>query len=283
MTVHRALKFVSHSVVLRTISAAFSLSLLVSCSNFAGLPDFSGVQPPLVFNGPPPVASIIVSAPLAGNFAAPAAAASPSPIAPATSPTKWGDPLVATPPVASAAPAGAAPPGNTSNSGNTGIADASYVIGPEDALDIAVWKDETLKAATLVRPDGGISFPLAGDFIVAGLTASQVRDELVRRLEKFIPEPVVTVQVVRVASYRIYVLGRVNKPGDILAGRNIDVLQALSIAGGMTPFASEDGIRIIRKVAGQTVSIPFQYSRVRKSGDLSQNITLRSGDVLMVP
>jgi polysaccharide export outer membrane protein len=163
------------------------------------------------------------------------------------------------------------------------VGDPAYVIGPEDALEISVWRDETLKAATLVRPDGGISFPLAGDFIVAGRTAAQVRDELVRRLSKYIPEPVVTVSVARVASYRIYVLGRVNKPGDFQVGRNIDVLQALSIAGGMTPFASEDGIQIIRKVEGRPVAIPFEYSRVRKGGDLSQNITLKSGDVLLVP
>lgn len=161
--------------------------------------------------------------------------------------------------------------------------DPAYVIGPEDALEISVWRDETLKAATLVRPDGGISFPLAGDFIVAGKTAAQVRDELVKRLSKYIPEPVVTVSVARVASYRIYVLGRVNKPGDFQVGRNIDVLQALSIAGGMTPFASEDGIQIIRKVGGKPTSIPFEYSRIRKGGDLSQNITLKSGDVLLVP
>lgn len=163
------------------------------------------------------------------------------------------------------------------------ITDPGYVIGPEDALDISVWKDETLKAATLVRPDGGISFPLAGDFIVAGKTVAQVREELVRRLEKYIPEPVVTVSVVRVSSLRIYVLGRVNKPGDFQVGRNIDVLQALSIAGGMTPFAKEDDIRIIRKVKGESISIPFEYSRIRKGGDLSQNITLHSGDVLLVP
>lgn len=163
------------------------------------------------------------------------------------------------------------------------VADPAYVIGPEDALEISVWRDETLKAATLVRPDGGISFPLAGDIIVAGKTATQVREELVTRLSKYIPEPVVTVSVVRVSSYRIYVLGRVNKPGDFQVGRNIDVLQALSIAGGMTPFASEDGIQIIRKVDGKPQSIPFEYSRVRKGGDLSQNITLKSGDVLLVP
>lgn len=162
-------------------------------------------------------------------------------------------------------------------------ADPAYVIGPEDALEISVWRDDTLKTASLVRPDGGISFPLAGDVIVAGKTAVQVREELVKRLSKFIPEPVVTVSVVRVSSYRIYVLGRVNKPGDFQVGRHIDVLQALSIAGGMTPFASEDGIQIIRKVDGKPVSIPFEYSRVRKGGDLSQNITLKSGDVLLVP
>jgi len=158
-----------------------------------------------------------------------------------------------------------------------------YLIGPEDALEIAVWRDDTLKATALVRPDGGVSFPLAGDLIVAGMTASQVRDELVKRLEKFVPEPVVTVSVVRVASYRIYVLGRVNKPGDFQVGRNLNVLQALTLAGGMTPFASEDEIRIIRNIGGGTVSIPFQYSRIRKGVDLSQNITLRSGDVLLVP
>ncbi|MBC7956231.1 MAG: polysaccharide biosynthesis/export family protein [Cytophagales bacterium] len=163
------------------------------------------------------------------------------------------------------------------------VADPAYVIGPEDALEISVWRDDTLKASTLVRPDGGISFPLAGDLIVAGKTAVQVREELAKRLSKYIPEPVVTVSVVRVSSYRIYVLGRVNKPGDFQVGRNIDVLQALSIAGGMTPFASEDGIQIIRKVDGKPTSIPFEYSRVRKGGDLSQNITLKSGDVLLVP
>jgi polysaccharide export outer membrane protein len=162
-------------------------------------------------------------------------------------------------------------------------ADPAYQIGAEDALDIAVWRDDTLKATALVRPDGGISFPLAGDFKVAGLTANQVREELVKRLEKFVPDPVVTVSVVRVSSYRIYVLGRVNKPGDYQVGRNLNVLQALTLAGGMTPFAAEDEIRIIRNVDGTTVSIPFDYARIRKGGDLSQNITLRSGDVLLVP
>jgi polysaccharide export outer membrane protein len=163
------------------------------------------------------------------------------------------------------------------------VEDPAYVIGPEDALEISVWKEDQLKSTTLVRPDGGISFPLAGDLLVAGRTAAQVRDELVKRLARFVADPEVTVSVVRVSSYRIYVIGRVNRPGDIAVGRNIDVLQALSLAGGMTPFASEEGIQIIRRVDGKPVSIPFDYSRIRKGGDLSQNITLKSGDVLLVP
>jgi len=160
---------------------------------------------------------------------------------------------------------------------------AAYIIGAEDALDIAVWKDDALKATTLVRPDGGISFPLIGDIVAAGRTAPQLRDEITRRLEAFVPEPVVTVSVLRVASQRFYVLGRVNKPGDFPVGREVDVLQALSLAGGTTPFAQEDSIRIIRRVDGQSVSIPFDYARIRKGGELSQNITLRSGDLLLVP
>jgi polysaccharide export outer membrane protein len=158
-----------------------------------------------------------------------------------------------------------------------------YVIGAEDALDITVWRDDTLKANALVRPDGGISFPLVGDIKAAGKTAAQLRDELADKLGKFMPEPVVTVALLRVASYRVYVLGRVNKPGDYALGREVDVLQALTLAGGLTPFAVEDGIRVIRKVDGRSVAIPFRYSQVRRGGDLTQNITLRSGDVLLVP
>lgn len=163
------------------------------------------------------------------------------------------------------------------------VSDPAYRLGPEDGLEISVWKDETLKSTALVRPDGGISFPLVGDLQVAGKTAAEVRTEIVSRLARFVPDAEVTVSVVRVASYRVYVIGRVNKPGDFAVGRPIDVLQALTLAGGMTPFAVEDEIRIIRRDGARQVSIPFDYARLRKGGDLSQNITLRSGDVLLVP
>lgn len=172
--------------------------------------------------------------------------------------------------------------GTTPTSG-TPVADPGYLIGPEDALEISVWKDDALKSATLVRPDGGVSFPLIGDVMVAGKTAGQVKEEVTRRLDRFIPDPVVNVAVVRVSSYRIYVIGRVNRPGEFPLGRAIDVLQALSLAGGMTPFANEEEIKIIRKSRGKAVSIPFDYTRIRRNGDVSQNIWLQSGDVVLVP
>ena len=185
----------------------------------------------------------------------------------------WGDPP-ALPSAAASAPAKAA---------SVVAGGGAYVIGPEDALDISVWKDDTLKTTSLVRPDGGISFPLAGELVAAGKTADQLRDELRQRLQKYIPDAVVTVAVVHIASYRIYVLGRVNKPGDFAVGRDVDILQALTLAGGLTPFAHENDIRVVRKVDGRSVTIPFRYSDALSDGDLSQNITLRSGDVLLVP
>ena len=232
-----------------------------------------------------PVAALTLSLLVAcARFGPVAPEPSPPPPAAAAAPKQWGDPPTLPVTGSPAAAAGTmAPAAKTAPAPAAALADPAYRIGPEDGLEISVWRDETLKATVLVRPDGGISFPLVGDLMVAGRTAMQVREELVRRLEKFVPDAVVTVTVVRVSSYRIYVLGRVNKPGDYSLGREVDVLQALSIAGGMTPFAAEDGIRIIRKVDGQTTSIPFDYTRIAKRGDLSQNITLKSGDVLLVP
>ena len=194
--------------------------------------------------------------------------------APVNKSASWGDPT-ALPVVAAAAPVASAASASPRAS--------AYVIGPEDGLEISVWKDDTLKSQSLVRPDGGISFPLVGEVMAAGKTADQLRDELKRRLEKYVPDAVVTVAVVHVASYRIYVLGRVNKPGDFAVGRDVDVLQALTLAGGLTPFAHENDIRVVRKIDGRTTTIPFHYADVLKDGDLAQNITLRSGDVLLVP
>jgi polysaccharide biosynthesis/export protein len=158
-----------------------------------------------------------------------------------------------------------------------------YPIGAEDVLEISVWKEEGLKKEVLVRPDGGISFPLAGDMQAAGKTARQLQQEITQRLEKFMSDPVVSVAVLKVVSNKIYVIGRVNKPGDYLAGRYVDVLQVLSMAGGLTPFAAENDIKVLRKENGKDLVFPFRYSQVKAGNNLDQNIVLKGGDVVVVP
>lgn len=164
----------------------------------------------------------------------------------------------------------------------TAAADPSYEIGPEDLLEISVWREEGLKKEVLVRPDGGISFPLIGEVTATGKTVAALRDELVKRLETFIPEPTVSVALLKVAN-RIYVIGRVNKPGDFPVGRDVDVLQALSMAGGLTPFASENGIKVMRRQGDRQITLPFEYARVVRGEKLDQNVVLRRGDVVVVP
>jgi polysaccharide biosynthesis/export protein len=163
------------------------------------------------------------------------------------------------------------------------LPDRDYRIGPEDLIDITVWREDAMKQQALVRPDGGISFPLIGEVLAAGKTVDELRDEIAKRLEKFLPSPVVNVAIVRVGSHRIYVIGRVAKPGDFPAGRFVDVLQLLTMAGGLTPFANENRIQIIRREAGKQIIIPFRYGEVRRGINMDQNIILRAGDTVMVP
>ncbi|MBX3349521.1 MAG: polysaccharide biosynthesis/export family protein [Nitrospira sp.] len=158
-----------------------------------------------------------------------------------------------------------------------------YQLGPEDVLLISVWKDEHLTREVVVRPDGLISFPLVGDVPAEGRTVEELRIDLAKRLIKYIPAVNLTVAVIKPLSYKVYVVGRVTKPGEFLVGHYTDVLQALSLAGGLTPFAAENDIKIVRRVMGQQQTFPFRYSDVRKGIDLEQNIILQRGDVVMVP
>jgi len=158
-----------------------------------------------------------------------------------------------------------------------------YRIGPEDVLEISVWKEEGLKKEVLVRPDGGIAFPLAGDMEAAGKTAEQLQQEITQRLSKFMADPVVSVAVTKVAANKIFVIGRVNKPGEYVTGRYVDVLQGLTMAGGLTPFAAENDIKVMRKENGKEVVFPFRYSDIKKGVNLEQNILLKPGDVVVVP
>ena len=165
----------------------------------------------------------------------------------------------------------------------TSVAEPNYLLGPEDMLKVAVWKDEHLTQETVVRPDGMITFPLIGDVAAAGRTAEDVRNEIAKRLSRFLPNPNVTATVLKVLSYRIYVLGRVNKPGEYLVGHHTDVLQALSMAGGLTPYASENDIKIMRRNGSEHQVFHFRYGDMQKEKDLKQNILLQRGDVVMVP
>jgi len=160
--------------------------------------------------------------------------------------------------------------------------DDGYKLAPEDVLEISVWKEEGLQREVLVRPDGKLSFPLVGALDASGKTAEQLQEEIARRLEKYIPDPVVTVSVLQVAGNKIYVIGKVNQPGMYPVGRPTDVMQALSLAGGLTPFADEDEIRILRRVDGRQTVLPFNYAAVAKGEALDQNIVLEPGDVVVV-
>ena len=121
-----------------------------------------------------------------------------------------------------------------------------YRLGAEDVLLVSVWKDEQLTREVVVRPDGMFSFPLVGDIQAENQTVEDIRGELVKRITKYIPNPNVSVSVTKVASYKVYVVGRVNKPGEYVIGHYTDVLQALSLAGGLTPFAGENDIKVMR-------------------------------------
>ncbi|MCP3670184.1 MAG: polysaccharide export protein [Gammaproteobacteria bacterium] len=163
------------------------------------------------------------------------------------------------------------------------IARAGYFLQPGDILEISVWKEPDLQREVLVRPDGGISFPLVGNIRAKNNSIQGVNKELTSRLAKYIPDPVVTVSLKQMLGNRVYVVGKVLKPGEFLINRNIDVMQALSMAGGLNPFAAGDEIKILRRVKGAQKSISFRYDKVVDGTDLAQNIILKPGDVVVVP
>ena len=161
--------------------------------------------------------------------------------------------------------------------------DPGYRLGAEDVMLISVWKDEQLTREVVLRPDGMFSFPLVGDIQAEDRAVEEIRADLVKQLTKYLPNPNVSVAVTKVLSYKVYVVGRVNKPGEYLIGHYTDVLQALSLAGGLTPFAGENDIKVIRRVKEQQQVFLFRYGDVRKGQHLEQNILLQRGDSVMVP
>jgi len=164
------------------------------------------------------------------------------------------------------------------------VPDAPYTVKPGDTLAVSVWKEPELQHKVLVEPDGTFSFPLCGEIDARDKTVGQLQQEISQHLAHYITDPVVTVSLLQIAGNLVYVIGQVTKPGAFVVNPRVDVMQAIAMAGGTTPFASLGNIKIIRRIAdGQQEALPFDYNDVVHGNDLSQNIMLEAGDVVVVP
>lgn len=154
-----------------------------------------------------------------------------------------------------------------------------YKIRQGDVLDISVWGDETLVKVIRVLPDGSISFPLAGHVTVAGLSPSKIEENIATKLKKYLPDPEVTVIVQNTDGNKVYILGKVNKPGVIPLQGPMTILQALSISGGFDRFADLDEIKILR---GKN-ALDVNYSDLIRGKGLQSNYFLQADDTILVP
>jgi polysaccharide export outer membrane protein len=156
-----------------------------------------------------------------------------------------------------------------------------YIIGPDDSLQVTVWKEPTLSGTIPVRPDGMISLVLVGDLPAAGLTPMALGANIAQRLKKYVQDPVVTVVVLGVNSQRIFLVGEVNHVGPLMLTPGMTALQAIVSGGGLTQFASSKRIYILRTVAGKQVKTPFNYKQALKGEN--QGVALLPGDTIVVP
>ena len=170
-----------------------------------------------------------------------------------------------------------------------GSAKKEFLLGPEDVLDIVVWKNDDLsQKAVVVRPDGLISMPLIGEMMAGGLTANQLASQIASRLKEFKERPAVTVSVKEVNSYYVYVLGEVGKPGKYQLKSHATVLQAVAVANGFTVYAAKNKMKVLRQMQGEDgktheIRIPARYDDlVSGSGEIG-DFVLKTGDVIVVP
>jgi polysaccharide export outer membrane protein len=168
------------------------------------------------------------------------------------------------------------------------VAPSEFLLGPEDVLTVTIWKNQDLSREVVVRPDGMISMPLVGDIQATGLTANLLAKRIAERLTEYLASPIVFVQVKDVNSYFIYVMGEVAKPGKYSLKSYANVMQGISLAGGFTPYAKKNKIKVLRVSAdGQNgkhqVEIPVQYDDILKGNGVPGNFFLRIGDVIVVP
>ncbi|TIH18579.1 polysaccharide export protein [Marinifilum sp. JC120] len=159
-----------------------------------------------------------------------------------------------------------------------------YRLGPEDVIEISVWGDEELAREVVVRPDGGVSFPLAGDLKAGGLTVDELREQVKKRIAEFVPDAPVTVILRKVEAPKVYVMGKVNNPKVHVMGQDMTVVQALAMSGGLSPFAESGNIIVVRRNKdGSQKVFNFDYDELAEGESLKQNILLKPGDTIIVP
>lgn len=159
-----------------------------------------------------------------------------------------------------------------------------YIIGPEDVLEISVWKNADLSKVVAVRPDGRITLPLIGDMQAAGVTSDKLKDDITARLKQYQDAAVVSVIVQQVNSYRIYMLGEVRNPGSYQVKTRTTLLQAVSLAGGFTQYASKDKIVLLHvNESGVEEKTTVRLKDIVYSEKGGKNIILKPGDTVFVP
>jgi polysaccharide export outer membrane protein len=164
-------------------------------------------------------------------------------------------------------------------------AEADYVIGPEDVLDIAVWGNTDVSRTMPVRPDGKISLPLLNDVQAAGLTPMQLGTTLASALERYISSPMVSVIVREVHSFKVTVIGEVKTPGRYELHSRTTVLDVLALAGGFSQYAARSRITILRRQGDTVRELPYDFEKVTKSGSKAgqDNLCVQPGDIIVVP
>jgi polysaccharide biosynthesis/export protein len=159
----------------------------------------------------------------------------------------------------------------------------SYVIGPEDVLDIYVWKETDLSRKVPVRLDGKVSIPLVGEIQAAGITPLQLKERLIQKFKDYVEVPNVTVTVMEANSFKVYVSGQVTKPGVFVLRSETTIAQIIPMAGGFTEWANQRKILVLRHENGKETRITVNYKKIMNGEDFSQNIKLMPGDTIMVP
>lgn len=158
-----------------------------------------------------------------------------------------------------------------------------YRIGPDDILNIFVWKEPDLTRDITVMSDGRISLPLIGNILAQGKTVAELKEIITEKLKNYIEAPEVTVIVNESRSRRIYTIGNVRTPGPYPLAPNMTVLQALSAAGGFAEWADTKNILIIRREGEKEAQFTFNYKEAIAGKKIEQNITLKPNDTIVVP